>query len=699
MALLLTLLPVLALRTSALTAGVTRLFLADFNAVAIEFDRPLKSTTVTKDTFVIDIYTDAAMTQLEETVPIAAVYTFQRDFYTFYTYDVLEFEGKYMALRTVKDTVQLADGTPFPALTKEPIHIPAACIDVTTSLDGSAVLLEFDGPLSADLPSRMVINAAFPYDQEEGTLLFAHNSTSISFVAGSGNKIVEVKLDKPILPREDAVDYVTITCLMPEDGYFVDAEGYDAVFFTDYPVTVLSSPDKFAEKAAINGVPVKSTSRAGVCSIDLTGAKLSDFPALDASGGFNFELFAPQSLNGNAMGYLTVYCFEEDIHTIEIIAEEGFFAKLACNKVILTNNAEMGFVLLPGLTKTIPSGSNNQIKFTYSAKNGANTVKIDDKRKASADELNGWRAPIIGLYIREDDIDWDTVTDYTQLHVAKVDAKGKKTIIPRSYMTQPTAVVMAPGFGTYQIVQREPKYFEDLPEWAFWNVLDLSARAVVNGTNAYTFAPDRRVTRGEFTHMLMAAIAPTESTAGVSQFSDVKSSDFFANSVLKARKLNVIGGTGDNKFQPNAYISRQDMLTMLLRAANTRIELPYDRGSDASASFSDADQIATYARNAMNIMVQNGIVTGHKGKLSPKASATRAEAAVVIDRLLITDFYNYVFKYYPDDLGIDSGDQLEIAPTRKYTLQSLQQLHENNRPAPQMMPREVQQMLEATAQG
>ena len=48
------------------------------------------------------------------------------------------------------------------------------------------------------------------------------------------------------------------------------------------------------------------------------------------------------------------------------------------------------------------------------------------------------------------------------------------------------------------------------------------------------------------------------------------------------------------------------------------------------AGMSDADQVASYARNAMGWCLKNSILSGANGKLMPKGSATRAQTAKMV---------------------------------------------------------------------
>ena len=51
-------------------------------------------------------------------------------------------------------------------------------------------------------------------------------------------------------------------------------------------------------------------------------------------------------------------------------------------------------------------------------------------------------------------------------------------------------------------------------------------------------------------------------------------------------------------------------------------------------SFSDSNKVASYAVNAVNAMVNIGVINGYDdGNFWPKATATRAECAAMIMRL------------------------------------------------------------------
>ena len=77
---------------------------------------------------------------------------------------------------------------------------------------------------------------------------------------------------------------------------------------------------------------------------------------------------------------------------------------------------------------------------------------------------------------------------------------------------------------------------------------------------------------------------------------------------------------------PNANITREQLVTMLYRYAGT----PAANGS--LSDFSDTASVSSYAVNAMQWAVENGIVNGSNGKLNPQNNATRAQVAAILMR-------------------------------------------------------------------
>ncbi len=167
--------------------------------------------------------------------------------------------------------------------------------------------------------------------------------------------------------------------------------------------------------------------------------------------------------------------------------------------------------------------------------------------------------------------------------------------------------------------------------WAEKAVKALHERDVLY-SNGHTFTPGETVTRADFAYMLMRALEIPQGEA--ESFSDVKVTDYFAEEVQSGRAHGLLHGMGENTFGAYEPISRQDLMTMCLRAAQYAGKLQDVQAGDLSV-FSDSVAIAEYAMDAVSMMVGAGVIEGNAdGTINPLGNATRAEAAVMIARLL-----------------------------------------------------------------
>ncbi|MCL2838841.1 MAG: S-layer homology domain-containing protein [Oscillospiraceae bacterium] len=171
--------------------------------------------------------------------------------------------------------------------------------------------------------------------------------------------------------------------------------------------------------------------------------------------------------------------------------------------------------------------------------------------------------------------------------------------------------------------------------WARNEILAMHARGVVNGTGGGLFQPDNNITRAEFAAILVRALGLPQNYNGNSGeiFNDVAASDWFADVVAVAFNAGLVAGFDDGNFRPNSIITRQEMAVMLMRAWEVS---GFETVNSADLSmFADASEIADWAAPAVATAVGAGLMTGvGSNEFSPQTHATRAQATVVISRLL-----------------------------------------------------------------
>jgi uncharacterized repeat protein (TIGR02543 family) len=177
--------------------------------------------------------------------------------------------------------------------------------------------------------------------------------------------------------------------------------------------------------------------------------------------------------------------------------------------------------------------------------------------------------------------------------------------------------------------------FTDVSDAAWYAdaVTFLSARGVTSGTTVTTFSPDATLTRGQFITMLLRAYGISADASATDNFSDAGNT-YYTGYMAAAKRLGITTGVGDNRFAPEQTITRQEMFTLLYNALKVLHQLPSGTSGKTLADFSDVSTIATWAKDALTLLVETGTVSGNAGKLSPTEKTTRAEMAQMLYSLL-----------------------------------------------------------------
>lgn len=116
----------------------------------------------------------------------------------------------------------------------------------------------------------------------------------------------------------------------------------------------------------------------------------------------------------------------------------------------------------------------------------------------------------------------------------------------------------------------------------------------------------------------------------------------------KAAAAGIISGVGDGRFDPDGILTRQQMATFLygaLQWAKNNSDIEYTIYESKLSSYTDADQLADWAREPMAFMNALGLISGtSETTLSPNDICTIEQAIVVASRSLYADrigWYQY----------------------------------------------------------
>ena len=122
-----------------------------------------------------------------------------------------------------------------------------------------------------------------------------------------------------------------------------------------------------------------------------------------------------------------------------------------------------------------------------------------------------------------------------------------------------------------------------------------------------------------------------ENTGEENIFDDVSESRWSSADIAAARDNGIITGVDNNLFAPEKKISRQDMAVIAYRAGIAGGAQIEDSGE---LSFTDKEEIADYAQTAVAALNKAKVLNGSENQFLPQDYTNRAEAAVVIYRLL-----------------------------------------------------------------
>ena len=106
---------------------------------------------------------------------------------------------------------------------------------------------------------------------------------------------------------------------------------------------------------------------------------------------------------------------------------------------------------------------------------------------------------------------------------------------------------------------------------------------------------------------------------------------YYTETVVWAAENGIVTGYPDGTFHPNASITREQLAAILWRYAKYKGVSMSDQ-ADLSR-FTDRDEIAPYAAQAMAWANANGLINGMTATaLVPRGDASRAQAASILQR-------------------------------------------------------------------
>ncbi len=158
-----------------------------------------------------------------------------------------------------------------------------------------------------------------------------------------------------------------------------------------------------------------------------------------------------------------------------------------------------------------------------------------------------------------------------------------------------------------------PFYDVTARDWYYSAVKYVYEKGLMDGVDVGVFAPNDTLTRA-MVWTIIARAEGVDTTGGATWYA-------------KAQEWVTAKGISDGE-NPNAAITRQELVTMLYRLAG-------EPAVSGTITAPDASSVSTWAQSAMTWAMNIGLVEGDEnGAVTPTATATRAQAAALIMRYL-----------------------------------------------------------------
>jgi hypothetical protein len=167
--------------------------------------------------------------------------------------------------------------------------------------------------------------------------------------------------------------------------------------------------------------------------------------------------------------------------------------------------------------------------------------------------------------------------------------------------------------------------------WAKDSYYSLKYEGIINEAMTTENSFQKDILREEFIEILMKVYLD-EKRINIASF---RPTNYFVDTnnpyIEYAYSLNIVSGVGENRFAPDAKVTRQEMVVML---KNILDALGLTKSVKYQSDFTDRSKMAPWALEAIDYCSSQNIINGMgDGRFAPLANATREQAFKLVDNL------------------------------------------------------------------
>ena len=211
---------------------------------------------------------------------------------------------------------------------------------------------------------------------------------------------------------------------------------------------------------------------------------------------------------------------------------------------------------------------------------------------------------------------------------------GTTSLVKLSNVSNGMLTVPLNGSSVFRVVDNTRDFSDIQNHWAARYIHFVAARNLFQGTGGNRFSPSIGMTRGMIVTVLgrLSDIVPDDYKGR--SFNDVAPNAFYAKYVEWAASNGIIRGNGQGGFLPDQNVTREQLAVILYNYIKY-LGLDLIEQNSGDHSFADENNISDFAREAVEALYRAGVINGRSGNLfDPKGTATRAEVAAMLERLI-----------------------------------------------------------------
>jgi hypothetical protein len=168
-------------------------------------------------------------------------------------------------------------------------------------------------------------------------------------------------------------------------------------------------------------------------------------------------------------------------------------------------------------------------------------------------------------------------------------------------------------------------------DWFYDALLYIAEKGIAKGVSQQEYAPNKTVSRAEFITMLCRAFGIEERSG--ENYSDAGNS-WYTGFLAAAKQLGLAQGVGDNRFEPDRAITREEMVVIIYNYFKNTGQIAGSSDSE-SVNYADRSQVSNWALEAVAYASAHAWIKGKGNNIfDPQGIATRAELAQILYNIL-----------------------------------------------------------------